>query len=53
MYTVSKDIEAVMNLRPLTFIGNDISYGQVTTLPHLALERSLKAIPDVSDESST
>ena len=53
MYTVLTDIEAVINLRPLTFIGNDINDGEVITPAHLALGRSLKAIPDVAAESST
>ena len=53
MYTVLTDIEAVINSRPLTFIGNDINDGEVITPAHLALGRSLKAIPDVSAKSST
>ncbi|XP_028412339.1 uncharacterized protein LOC114535156 [Dendronephthya gigantea] len=52
MYTVLTDIEAVINSRPLTFIGDDIKDGQTITPAHLALGRSLKAIPDVTIGSS-
>ena len=53
MYTVLTDIEAVINSRPLMFIGNDINDGEVITPAHLALGRSLKVIPDVAAKSST
>jgi hypothetical protein len=53
MYTVLTDIEAVINSRPLTFIGDEINDGQVITPAHLALGRSLKAIPDATVGSST
>jgi hypothetical protein len=53
MYTVLTDIEAVINSRPLTFIGTDINDGQVITPAHLALGRSLRTIPDATVGSST
>jgi hypothetical protein len=46
MYTVLPDIEAGIQSRPLTFIGNNIKDGKIITPAHLALGRSLR-VPEV------
>jgi hypothetical protein len=50
MYTVLTDIEASINSRPLTFIGNSTSDGKISTPAHLALGRSLREVPEVPKE---
>ena len=47
MYTILTEIEATVNSRPLTFVGESIKDGQVITPAHLALGRALKTIPDI------
>lgn len=46
MMTVLTDIEAMINLRPLTHIGDDIRNGQIITPALLAMGRDLESPPD-------
>ncbi|KAK3740123.1 hypothetical protein QZH41_001270 [Actinostola sp. cb2023] len=46
MYTVLTGIEAIINSRPLTFIGDDIRDGRVITPALLAIGRDLGSVPD-------
>ena len=50
--TVLTRIEAVINLRPLTTVSDDIRDLTSITPAHLALGRSLFSLPDVEDEVS-
>ena len=47
MYTVLTSIEATINSRPLTFIGDDIRDGRVITPALLAIGRDLGSVPDI------
>ena len=47
MCTILKEIESMINSRPLTFIEKSIGDNEVITPAHLALGRALKTIPDV------
>ena len=44
--TVLTDIEAHINSRPITYIGDDISDGMVITPAHLIIGRPLGRLPD-------
>ena len=46
MLTVLTDIEALINSRPLTYIGDDIRDGRVITPALLAIGRDLESPPD-------
>ena len=46
LQTVLTDIEAQINSRPITYIGDDISDGMVITPAHLVLGRPLGRLPD-------
>jgi hypothetical protein len=46
MYTVLTDIEAIINSRPLTYIGDDIRDGRIITPALLAINKDLGSIPD-------
>ena len=46
MYTVLTDIEATINSRPLTYIGDDIKDGRIITPALLAVGRDLNQIPN-------
>ena len=55
MYTVLTEVEAIINARPLTFVGDDIRDKQPITPAHLALGRSLRSLPaptDITDEDT-
>ena len=51
LYTILTDTEAVINSRPLTFVGDDIRDLIPITPAHLAIGRSLKSLPIPSDVS--
>ena len=46
MMTVLTDIEAMINSRPLTYIGDDIRDGGIITPALLAIGRDLERLPD-------
>ena len=46
--TVLTDIEAVINSRPLTLVGDDVRDPEPITPAHLAIGRSLRSLPDTS-----
>ena len=46
MMTVLTDIEAMINSRPLTYIGTDIRDGRIITPALLAIGRDLERLPD-------
>ena len=46
MMTVLTDIEAMINSRPLTYIGDDIRDGRIITPALLAIGRDLERLPD-------
>ena len=46
MMTVLTDIEAIINSRPLTYIGDDIRDGRIITPALLAIGRDLERLPD-------
>lgn len=46
MMTVLTDIEAIINSRPLTYVGDDIRDGRIITLALLAIGRDLGSPPD-------
>ena len=46
MMTVLTDIEAMINSRPLTYIGDDIRDGRIITPALLAVGRDLGSVPD-------
>ena len=46
MMTVLTDIEAIMNSRPLTYVGDDIQDGRIITSALLAVGRDLGNPPD-------
>ena len=50
--TILTRIEAVINLRLLTTVSNDVRDLTPITLAHLALGRSLISLPDIADEVS-
>ena len=50
--TILTRIEAVINLRLLTTVSNDVRDLTLITLAHLALGRSLISLPDIADEVS-
>ena len=50
MMTILTDIEAIINSRPLTYIGDDINDGVVLTPALLALNRNLGEIPEYSTQ---
>ena len=52
MQTVLTDIEAMINSRPLSYIGDDIDDGAVITPAHLAIGRPLGCIPDVRKQDT-
>ena len=52
LYTILTDIEAIVNSRPLTYIGDDINDGEPITPAHLAIGRSLKCLPEPNKSQS-
>ena len=51
METVLTDIEAQVNSRPLTYVGNDIKDGMVITPAHLLIGRPLGHLPRFIDHA--
>ena len=51
MMTVLTDIDAIINSRPLTYIGDDIKYGIAITPALLVLGRTLGEIPEHSSQN--
>ena len=51
MMTILIDIEAIINSRPLTYIGDDINDGVVLTPAPLVLNRNLGEIPEYSTQN--
>ena len=49
MYTVLTEVEAIINARPLTFVGDDIRDQEPITPAHLAIGRSLRSLPVPTD----
>ena len=55
LYTVLTEVKAIINDRPLTFVGNDIRDQDPITQAHLAISRSLQSLPtpaDISDDDA-
>ena len=48
LYTILTDIEAMINSRPLTYLGDDIRDPEPITPAHLSVGRSLQSIPNGS-----
>ena len=46
MMAVLTDIEAIINSRPLTYVGDDIRYGRIITPALLAIARDFGSPPD-------
>ena len=49
LYTVLTEVEAIINARPLTFVGDDIRDQEPITPAHLAIGRSLRSLPTPTD----
>ena len=49
LYTVLTEVEAIINARPLTFVGDDIRDQEPITPAHLATGRSLQSLPTPTD----
>ena len=49
MYTVLTEVEAIINARPLTFVGDDIRDQEPITPAHLAIGRLLRSLPTPAD----
>ena len=48
LYTILTDIEAMINSRPLTYVGDDTRDPEPITPAHLAIGRALRSIPSGS-----
>ena len=46
MITVLTDIEAIVNSRPLTYVGDDIKDGRIITPALLSIGRDVQPVPD-------
>ena len=52
LYTVLTDIEAIVNSRPLAYIGDDINDAEPLTPAHSAIGRSLRCLPEAHKSQS-
>ena len=52
LYTILTTIEAIVNSRPLTYVGEDINDAEPITPAHLARGRSLKCLPEAHKSQS-